>query len=186
MAQKSYFFFKLPFNFQLNFFTALFVTSLRSRFGRRCRMFNAVFLIGIVWSWQGDPWANAGCCPWQKRDFHQRSAPSLSLRRTLIWLLCLLCFHSTCPTSPMTSVCRRDGLSRHTCNSPRIMPRYPKLTYFRKFSTSDLLWSTCVKLYVRVVIPKSGPSCVQSIIWRFFFLTLDGFSIIFSRQNSQF
>jgi hypothetical protein len=58
---------------------------LRSRVGRQFQS-TTQFLHGIVRSWHGDPWANAGFCPWQKRDFHQHSDAYLHDVR------CFLCF----------------------------------------------------------------------------------------------
>ncbi len=69
------------------------------------------------------PWANAGFCPWEQRDFHQRSAPSLSSRvkthpaSVLLMLLVLLnnfsCFtgeldHFSCCDTPECSHSPRD------------------------------------------------------------------------------
>jgi hypothetical protein len=73
----------------------------------------------FVRSWHGHPWANAWFCPWQKRDFHQRSAPSLSSRRTLIQVLLHSFFHKnktflTSLTSWKTSVVTSVALL-HTC-----------------------------------------------------------------------
>jgi hypothetical protein len=41
------------------------------------RVFSEVFGVDLG----GDPWTSAGICPWQKSDFHRRSAPSCSILR---------------------------------------------------------------------------------------------------------
>lgn len=126
-SHKSYFCLSFIFIFSA-FFTALFVTSLRSRVDHQCQ-FTTQFLHEIVWSYHGDPWANAaGFCPWQKSDFHQRSAPSLSSRRPLIQLHFFVCCYTTC----LTFTYELDHFSGrfrplwHTCShSPRDLAQVP-------------------------------------------------------------
>ena len=101
-------------------------------------MWNIFFLqstqfIGIVWSWHGDSWANADLCPWQKRDFHQRSSPSLSSRRSSSFTASkhnLFYFTgdlaSFWTTSVIASVrCYTPAVTHHV-----IMPRYPTIDLF--------------------------------------------------------
>jgi hypothetical protein len=133
MTQKSYFFFfKLPFNFQLNFFTGLFVTSLRSRFGRRCRC-STQFL---YWN----------CVVLARRSLSQRWLLSMT-EEGLPPTFCSILIFTTYPhlaslllmlplnlsyfTDDLGHFSGRIRLSRHTCsNLPRMMPRYPTIDLF--------------------------------------------------------
>ncbi len=131
-SHKSYFClsFILIFN---SFFTALFVTSLRSRVDHQCQ-FTTQFLHEIVWSYHGNPWTNAaGFCPLQKSDFHQRSAPSLSSRRPLIQLHFFVCCYTTCLTSLTSWITSVVASAR--CDTPVVIhhviwPRYPTIDLF--------------------------------------------------------
>ena len=71
--------FKLPFNSQL-IFTEIFVTSPEIASRPPVSIYNAVS------SWNRESWTSAGFCPWQKKDFYQRSGPYLHHVR------CFLCF----------------------------------------------------------------------------------------------
>ena len=130
-TQKSYF--CLSFLLISNSFLQHYsLRHLWSRVGRQCQS-TTQFLHGILWSWHEDPCANAIFCPWRKRDFHQRSAPSLSSRCTLIQLHCFLCCYTTrltsltsWNTSVVASVrCYTPAVTHHG-----ITPRYPTIYLF--------------------------------------------------------
>jgi len=131
-SHKSYFCLSFIFIFN-SFFTALFVTSLRSRVDHQCQ-FTTQFLHEIVWSYHGDPWANAaGFCPWQKSDspnvlLHpyprdvRSSSFTSSYAATQLVLLSL--------TSWITSV-----VASARCDTPVVIhhgiwPRYPTIDLF--------------------------------------------------------
>jgi hypothetical protein len=65
-----------------------------------------------------------------------------------------------------------------------LCPGTRQLTYFRRLSTNSLVALNSVCVIVSKIRPFLRAN--EVLLWRFFFLTLDSFSIIFSCQNSQF
>jgi hypothetical protein len=65
-----------------------------------------------------------------------------------------------------------------------LCPGTRQLTYFRRLSTNSLVALNSVCVIVSKIRPFLRAN--EVLLGRFFFLTLDGFSIIFSCQNSQF
>jgi hypothetical protein len=111
----------------------------------------------------GHPWANAGFCPWQKREFHH--APSLSSRRTLIQLHCFSASYAAKQLFLLHWRVESLQLLWHTCNhSPRdygqvpdnwlIFVDYLLVIYLRK----DLCLCNIPKLGLFCVCKRSATS----------------------------
>ncbi len=131
--------FELPFNSQL-VFKELFLTSHKIASRPPVSIYNA---------WHGDPWVNAGFV-------HDRRGTSSNVR-----ILIFMTYAASCASLANKSFSVRFRPLWNTCShSPRDFPGNRQLTYFRRLSTNNLL---LVKLCDCVIIPKSGPSCAQSV-----------------------
>jgi hypothetical protein len=127
------------------------------------------FLYGYVWSWHGDSCANADLCP--------------SSFTALYELLHNLSYF----TDELDHFSVRFRPLWHTCNhSPRDYAQVPNNWLI--FVGYPLSNSLVALNSVCVIVSKIRPflRANEVLLGRFFFLTLDGFLIICSCQNSQF
>ncbi len=146
------------------------------------------FLYGIVWSWHGDSCANTD-------SMTEEGLPST------FFSILIFATHSHLASLLLNTVCFTSLPTWRDCGplqwslpsavtylqslTTRLCPGTQQLAYFRRLSINSLvvLESVCVIVSkIRHFFLRANEVLLGSI----FFLTLDGFSIIFSCQNSQF